>query len=84
MGVENKRLWFGHLHFEMLIGHLSENVKQAREKGPKVSGESSGQINDREKNDNALDATEWFKRLRNALRKVNDPLYDHIATSNVK
>lgn len=20
--LENKRLWFGHLHFEMLIGHL--------------------------------------------------------------
>lgn len=27
MGVENKRLRFGHLHFETLIGHLSENVK---------------------------------------------------------
>lgn len=32
-----------------------------------------------EKNDNAVDALELFKRLRNALRKVNDLLYDHIA-----
>lgn len=27
-----------------------------------------------EKNGNAVDALELFKRLRNALRKVNDPL----------
>ena len=62
----------------MLIGHLSGKVKQAREKGLKFQGKVQGKSMT-EKKDNAVDALELFKRLRNALRKVNDPLYDHIA-----
>lgn len=61
----------------MLVGHLSGKSSKQGEKGSKVSGEDSGQINDR-RNDNAVNVLEVFKRLRDALRKVND-LYDHTA-----
>lgn len=62
----------------MLIGHLSGKSSRLGEKGSKVLGEDSGQINDR-RNDNAVDVLEVFKRLRDVLRKVNYLLYDHTA-----
>ena len=70
--------------FEMFIGHLSEMSSRQGKRGLKFQGKVQGKSVIEKKNDNAVDVIEWFKRLRNALRKVSDPLYDHIAISNVK
>lgn len=37
-----------------------------------------------EKIDNAVEVLELFKRLRDALRKVNDLVYDHIGNIHCK
>lgn len=37
-----------------------------------------------EENDKDVDILGLFKILRNSLRKVNDPLYEHLLIFNVK
>lgn len=59
-------------------------IQQATKKGPDISGRKFRANQWQRKNDNAVDVLELLKKLRDALRKVNDPLYDHIANVQYK